>query len=385
MEIENGMVQNDENWQTLCRFFPDNWRHKAFELGACKRLRGYGSLDVLMRMLLLHLADGISLRQTCAIARQAGWANVSDVSLLKRLRQASQWFRWLARQMLHQAHGGRMDLQRPPWLAGRRVKSIDATVVSEPGSTGTDWRFHYCLELFELQCEQVVLTDHSVGEKVSNFHFSPGDVVVGDRVYCSGKSIQEFTQAKADWVLRYRHTSLGLFEDAAREQDFDLFGFLGGVKQAVAAERWLWSGKTPVQFRLIAIRKSKQAAEQARKDYIYNQRRKKRPVTESTLYLQDYIIVLSNLKEEVSASQVLMLYRLRWQIEVAFKRLKSILGLGHLPKQDPQSCRAWLHGKLFIALLVERMVEEARLFSPWGYPLPEDRSSGPELVSVAGS
>ena len=380
------MVQNDENWQTLCRFFPDNWRHKAFELGACKRLRGYGSLDVLMRMLLLHLADGVSLRQTCAIARQAGWTDVSDVSLLKRLRQASQWFAWMARQMLSQGHGGRVDLQRPPWLAGRRVKSIDATVVSEPGSTGTDWRFHYCLELFELQCEQVVLTDHSVGEKVSNFHFSPGDLVVGDRVYCSGKSLQELAQAKAEWVLRYKHTSLGLFEDAAGELAYDLFGFLGGLKQGVAAERWLWGGTTPLQWiRLIAIRKSKQAAEQARKDYIYNQQRKNKPVYESTLHLQDYIIVLSNINAEVTASQILMLYRLRWQIEVAFKRLKSILGLGHLPKQDPQSCRAWLHGKLFIALLVEQMVEEARLFSPWGYPLQQDRPSESALESVAGS
>ena len=49
--------------------------------------------------------------------------------------------------------------------------------------------------------------------------------------------------------------------------------------------------------------------------------------------------------------------------------MKSIMGLGHLPKADPVSCRAWLHGKLFVALLVERMIEEANSFSPWGYQL----------------
>ena len=55
--------------------------------------------------------------------------------------------------------------------------------------------------------------------------------------------------------------------------------------------------------------------------------------------------------------------------QLSFKRLKSILGLGHLPKKDPASARAWLHGKLLTGLLVERMIEAADTFSPWGYRL----------------
>jgi hypothetical protein len=56
--------------------------------------------------------------------------------------------------------------------------------------------------------------------------------------------------------------------------------------------------------------------------------------------------------------------------------MKSLLGLGHLPKKDPASARAWLHGKLFVSLLVERMVEAANSFSPWGYRL----DTGPESL-----
>ena len=47
--------------------------------------------------------------------------------------------------------------------------------------------------------------------------------------------------------------------------------------------------------------------------------------------------------------------------------MKSILGLGHLPKKDPATARAWLHGKLLPRLLVERMIQAANTFSPWGY------------------
>jgi IS4 transposase len=78
---------------------------------------------------------------------------------------------------------------------------------------------------------------------------------------------------------------------------------------------------------------------------------------------------LTSLADVFDAATILEIYRLRWQIELVFKRMKSIMGLGHLPKADPNSSRAWLHGKLFVALLVERMIDAAKSFSPWGYPL----------------
>ena len=76
-----------------------------------------------------------------------------------------------------------------------------------------------------------------------------------------------------------------------------------------------------------------------------------------------------------SAADVLEWYRTRWLVEFAFKRFKSLAELGHLPKHDEQSARAWLYGKLFVALLVEKLIGHARAISPWGYHL------GPETVS----
>ena len=49
-----------------------------------------------------------------------------------------------------------------------------------------------------------------------------------------------------------------------------------------------------------------------------------------------------------------------------FKRLKSILAMGHLPKYDDQSSRAWLYGKLLVALLTQRLVHLGSTISPWG-------------------
>ena len=52
-----------------------------------------------------------------------------------------------------------------------------------------------------------------------------------------------------------------------------------------------------------------------------------------------------------------------------FKRFKSVAQLGHLPKYD-DSAKAWLYGKLFLALLVEKIHHDARAISPWGYDVP---------------
>ncbi len=55
-------------------------------------------------------------------------------------------------------------------------------------------------------------------------------------------------------------------------------------------------------------------------------------------------------------------------------RLKSLLRLGHLPKYDASSSRAWLYGKLLIALLTQKLIRMGRDISPWGYALPESAS-----------
>ncbi|NIP32538.1 transposase, partial [Candidatus Saccharibacteria bacterium] len=122
-------------------------------------------------------------------------------------------------------------------------------------------------------------------------------------------------------------------------------------------------------MRLCAIRKSDDEAKKAIKKALKECRKKQRKINWETIELHRYIILVTSIPAEVTANQILELYRLRWQIEIAFKRLKSILGLGHLPKKDEKSASAWLHGKLFVALLAQAIVDEGRSFSPWGYPL----------------
>jgi IS4 transposase len=123
-----------------------------------------------------------------------------------------------------------------------------------------------------------------------------------------------------------------------------------------------------IRGRMVALRQSAEVTRWTREPMLRRARRDQEKVSELSLELAEYFILWTSLKK-LRAAEVLELYRLRWQIELVFKRMKSILGLGHLPKKDPLSAQAWLEGKLFVGLLIERMVDAAAAFFPWGYPV----------------
>src|SRR3977135_508915 len=92
----------EENWKVLTSLFPAGWQHMAWQSGAVERLRGFPSPDVLLRTLLLHVARGYSLRETVVRAQLATWADISDVALLKRLRNSEEWLRLLCSQLVRE-------------------------------------------------------------------------------------------------------------------------------------------------------------------------------------------------------------------------------------------------------------------------------------------
>ena len=363
------VVEELEDWEVLCSFLPAGWEAKAREYGALRRARGVADAGALLRILLIHIGTGCSLSETSVRARQMGLGQLNAAAVYKRLRSAEEWLRWLAEQM----RGG-LGMSAP--AVGRRVRVVDATTVCEPGSTGTDWRIHYAINLATLQCDFFELTDVHGGEKWQRFPVRAGDVLLGDRGYATPQGVQHVVQAGGDVVVRLNRSALPLYE-----REGERLRVLQRARTLSARQTGEWAAWVRDEAgrsfpgRLIIVRKSRQAALQARRQWRQAASRKQKPASAQALEAAQYFFLWTSLRTGWSRFQVLELYRCRWQIELAFKRMKSILGLGHLPKQDPESCRAWLHGKLFVSLLVERLVETAKTLSPWGYPLGETPES----------
>lgn len=362
----------EDEWEVLRRFLPENLDEGARAHRAMRRQRGkITSAEQLLRVLLMHIGGGLSLEQTSARAQARGLASLNAMALHKRLCASRAWLEALCAHVLEEI---RVRLGEGPsfWLPGRQLRVLDASDIQEPGATGTDWRLHYSLRLPELCCDFFELTSRHGGETLRRLPVQKGDLVLADRAYNDRQAIAAVRQAGADVIVRYNSGSLPLEDE--QEHPWEPLPALRSLKVGELMEYpvRLRVGKGQGQVisaRLCALRKTPEAAAKAERKAKYKARCQK-SIRPSTLELAQFVVVITTLEAgTLDSAGVLEFYRARWQVELAFKRLKSLLQMGQLPKHKEESCRAWMQGKILVALLMERMLCEARYFSPWGYPL----------------
>ena len=356
----------DENWQVVTSLFPRGWEQKARETGAITRQRGITAPETLLRLFLLHVARGYSLLETSVRAQQAGLAKISNVGLMKRLRRSEEWLRWLCAELVAE-NGVRM----PAASNALTIRLVDGTIVKEPGKTGSQWRILYSLRLPDLYCDYFDLAPAAGagnGESFARVPVEAQDLMLADAGYCSVPSIRSVVQRKAQVVVRINPQSLPLIGSDGKK--LDLLSLLQQLKQAHDVGEWdvMLAGKPPIVGRVCAIRKSEQAIERAHRR-IQRRASKKQTTPKATTWEYAKYVAVFTTATALPSATVLEWYRVRWQIELSFKRLKSLTQLGHLPKYDDQSVRAWLYGKLFVALLTQKLVRVGRELSPWGYVL----------------
>ena len=364
----------DEDWELLVSFLPKDWRELAEGTGALKGLRKYKSVDNLLRTLLIHLGCGHSLRETVVRARQANLAELSDVALLKRLRKSKDWLYALCVR-LFQEHGIAAATD-----GEFQIRAFDATTVKEPGKTGALWRIHYSVCLPSLACDFFKLTrteGPGSGESLAQFPIRAGDHVLADRGYSTANGIGYVAGAGGQLIVRVNTGALPL--RTLRGEPFDLLAAVTSLKRAGATKAWsvqvvvnednARSGGI-IAGRVCALRKSAAAIKLAHRKVRKEATRKGKQPQPDTLTFAEYVIVFTTFPAATfSAAEILEWYRIRWQVELVFKRFKSLAQLGHLPKYDDDSAKAWLYGKLLVALLVEKLIRHASAISPWGYDL----------------
>jgi hypothetical protein len=359
----------------LLSLFPMGWQEQAVLSGAVERLRGFESAANLLRVLLLHVGRGYSLRETAVRAKLAGWTEVSDVALLKRLRKARNWLRQMCVALLREG-GWHMEWDTRGW----NLRVLDGTVINELGRGGGRFRIHYSLQLPSLECDHLEITPlkgAGQGEKLHRFPAAPGDLILADGGFCKAVAVHAISTQQAAVIVRLNATSMPLF--TRRGKPFPLMEHLRRLDKPGHPREWpVWirSKGENLPGRLCAVRKAETVIEQHRRRLRRRAQRKGSQLKPETLERVAYVVVFTTLPaEEFSLRQVLQCYRLRWQIELVFKRLKSLARVGHLPKHEELSAQAWLYGKLLIVLMGQKLMRMGRDISPWGYELDSFESA----------
>jgi hypothetical protein len=361
----------------------------ARERGAFTRARQIKDAETLLRLALGYGACGMSLRETCAWAAVGGIATLSDPSLLERLEKAAGWLGDLVNALLGEPAPGATG--RWP---GYRLRAVDATALCEPGADRTSWRLHVGYDLAAERIDQIELTDGRGGESLKRFACQPGDILLADRGYARPRDLRPVLAAGADLIVRTGWNSLRLL--AADGTLLDLFGVLARQRPRqgevrVGVEEGLTDSPSgaaapdnPLPLRLVVWRKTPQEAAQTRKRLLKQaQKRGKKPDPRS-LQAASYILLLTSLPAETfSTTDVLALYRLRWQIELAFKRMKSLAGLDTLPAKTPDLARAWINARLIAILLAERIAGQVPDSPPSAARKSAQRHSTGQPIALA--
>ncbi len=350
----------ENQWQQVVAKLPVELEQMARRHRALQRCRKIQSAADLLRLLLAYALADWSFALTGAWATIIGLTEVSGVDIRQRMQGARPWLGALLAACL---------LTSPPRedLPPVRLRFGDATTVSRPGSQGTDWRLHLCFDLGACRFEDVEVTSGQGGESLTRFSARPGDVLVADRGYARRPGLATVLAAGGGVAVRLGLAGLPL-SPAAGEPALEVVPWLRTLPPTGVTERPVWMqavDQPGYALRLVAVCLPQEAAEAARRRLRKELRDKGKTPSADSLEAAGFCMVLTNLDPATwSAEQVLALYRLRWQVELAFKRLKGIWQLDHLRAEDPGVAQAYLLAKVLGAWLGEELTGRAQVALP---------------------
>lgn len=322
--------------------------------------RAFSSVADILRVLFAYALHDFSLRTTAAWAVQQHLTpHVSDVALLHLFRRFTPFLAALVQFFL---------ARRLPMTTAHnlRVVAVDGTVIAGNKHAG-NWKLSTAYAPATGQTLALVLQPWGGVEQIPPPVLQPHQVFLADRFYCKLDILTAIREQSAFFLIRATRI-LRLRYQGALQNPVAILGktiLSPGESTEFAVE--IGKGKTFFPGRLVVVRCTEAYAERMQKHATEQRRRKDKldPLSEEAKTASHYVFLLTSLSTaQANTQEILELFRARWQIELLFKRWKSILNLEHL-KARGDLATTYLWTKLLVALVMEELLQPAA-FSPWG-------------------
>jgi hypothetical protein len=352
------------DWKTLLALLPADYEALAREHKQLETQYPDAKVhcaDDLLRLVFVHAGADLPLRQTVATVAAAGGPNISPNVLHKKMRKAGVYLRALVERMTDWN-----EEAGPERWAGYEMVAVDATAFAGRTATGTDARAHVAIRLADLSIRSLYVTDGFGGESLKRFYFHAGQLVIGDRGYANPTGIQATVDQGADLLLRVNRGALPLYDRDGQQVDVLATARTLCVDEVLDYDVRVLPGRgskvRPIGGRLIIHRLPPELADQAR-EWVH--REQGRRATVESLEMAEYVLLFTTApRGRLTATRCLQAYRLRWQIELLFKRWKSLCGFDRLPNERPDTIESWIYAKVLLALLMDKLGASATELSP---------------------
>jgi hypothetical protein len=327
-------------FEEFLKELPADYSEMAYEFKAFTRSRKIKTPAQLLQVVMLYCGLDHVLRETAGVFTLQE-DRITDTAIHKRLKactSASTSLRFLV---------------------------VDGSSLQGPGAQGNDYRLHLALDLVNMTLHELDVTGADQGESLNRYGFTPGDVVMVDRGYNHPATIIDLYEQEVGVVVRLLPTAMPLYLRPADQPEIALPAELRltmadylrtATGDCVSIPVWLSSKGRCCPGMVHAQRLPPEAAEAARRRCRQDGNRKGRTPAQDTMYLAGWVMVFTTVPEDtLDGSAIIKLYRIRWQVELAFKRLKSLLDLDLLrTKRDSLLGKLWITGKLLYAVVIDR-------------------------------
>jgi hypothetical protein len=357
--LQASAVSTDRIPDVLARLPPSlDLDFLARETKAIQRPRKLRSGADLLRLALAWGPGGLSLQEAAAWAGALGLVQFTDEALIVRLHNSVGFLDGIIQALLK-------AVAAVPCWGGRVLRIADSTSLCSPASKGTDWRIHGVFDLAQGGFSGLQITDRHGAEALDRGAPLAGEIRIADRGYANAQAWQRYrdgASGQADFIVRMRWNTVRMVD--AQGKPFDLIGWLQQLPPAIETHEqtvWVLSGRqlTPRPIRLIARRKTPEAIATAHQQLRqYASRKQSRPDRRSFIAAGFLVLATTLSPDGFPAAEVLAVYRLRWQIELAFKRLKSQINIDRLPTRTEKGTRCWLSAHLIMALLCDDLSQD---------------------------
>jgi hypothetical protein len=347
-------------WSISEAFLPSDLESLAQSCGAIVRPRRVEDASQLLRAFLLYAQAG-SFQTATALTRGSGLLNITAEGLFYRLSRSELFLEKVL------AHLVGLSTAVP---IGYRLVIVDATTITGPGSKGTDWRVHVGYDPIRgLPCSLSV-TAPGIGEKLALHTLQQGQLVVADRGYGTARNVNSAFEAGVDFLIRLSNKEVRFYDHSGQKLIWDnlarqvpLNGPASFPLRLPVPKPGLAPGWAVKPENILAWREVRLIGARNRQGEV--------------------VWLVTNLESgSLSDEQACEIYRARWQVELYFKRLKSLGDLDMQPSRDGPTARAGLLAKLILLVLTSLIQDQEQAFSPYGYPISQARAQHVERVRL---
>lgn len=290
-----------------------------------KRKRVITDYNILIQACYLYIVERLSYQRLADTMAAKYEVSITDTAWKKWLKKVYNPFLDAAKEILAQQCSEicHTDIS---------FVAVDATDISKEGGDGTEVRVHCALPLDTSALDQAHLSDCHCAETIKNIELKEKNCYIADRAYGKAKQILHVFSSNAYFLFRISSQQITLYSDEQCKQKVDFHNLMTADCFEILC--YVKYEKNVQKLRLIGSHLPKERREEAIKRARQTASRKQTKISDCTLINAQWLLLVTNLPEKYTFDLLVSKYYQRWQIELMFKRAKSLLNFHKIRKSS---------------------------------------------------